>query len=343
MYMLRNMNESQKLPLVTNDVSALRRGTHPFDHTALQAAVAALEHGEKLPEHLLGDYRAFYGFDLLLDGAGHSLQLLKVADQRIAVHRFEPPHIRGYAMLCHGYYDHVGLYGFVLRYLLSHGLAVVAHDQIGHGLSDGPRATIQSFDRYVAATHAVHLAAAAQLPQATPWHWLGQSMGGSVVMETLHQHPQLPLGEVVLFAPLVRPYGWWLSQWVFALAKMTVDERPRKITRNAENAEFLHLQHADRLQPQILPVAWVQAMVDWFQRLERYPGSNLRPKIIQGHQDRTVSWRHNQKFLGQRYADAQWCILPQASHHLANESTHIRQQMYAWLDQQCVWVANGSG
>ncbi|MEM9622248.1 MAG: alpha/beta hydrolase [Pseudomonadota bacterium] len=316
----------------------LQRGATALDAVSLRRALADLD-GAALQVPELVDYQQFYGFDHLLGDATHQIKKLKLGDEHLAVHYFLPPRIVGHVMLCHGYYDHVGLYGHLLRYLLQHDLAVVAYDQLGHGLSSGAAATIDSFDRYVEATLAVWQFACADLSVSAEqsWHWLGQSMGGAVLLETLHQQPDLPIAELVLFAPLVRPYGWWLSQMAFAIAKLTVEQRPRRITRNAENLEFMHLQHADPLQARILPVAWVQAMVDWFQRFEQYPAAELAPKIIQGHRDRTVSWRHNYKLLGERYPQTEWCILPEASHHLVNESDILRGKMFAWLDQHCQW------
>lgn len=342
MYMLCRMNEkqnsSQSAERELDHSLVLQRGTQAFDPAALRQLLADLGDAP-LASNWLTDYQRFYGFDHLLGDATHQLKQLAVNGEQLSLHYFLPGRISGYVMLCHGYYDHVGLYGHVIRYLLQQNLAVVAYDQIGHGLSSGAPVTIGSFDQYVEATYAVWQQACADLslPADQPWHWLGQSMGGSVVLETLHQHPQLPTAEVVLLAPLVRPYGWWFAQMAFALAKRTVEQRPRQITRNAANREFLQLQHADPLQARILPVSWVQAMVNWFQRFEQYPASRLAPKIVQGHQDRTVSWRHNHKLLGQRYAHAQWCILPEASHHLANESDVLREQMFKWLDQHCRW------
>ena len=168
-------------------------------------------------------------------------------------------------------------------------------------------------------------------------HVLAQSMGGAVTLEYLEQAGTAGIGRVVLFAPLVRPYAWWLNRWVFAVAKRTITERPRVITSNADNPEFYNLQLKDPLQARILPVAWVQAMVDWFQRFERYPPSDLAPCIIQGYADRTVSWRHGQRVLDRRYPNARWHYIAGGRHHLVNEAATIREDMWGWLDRTCGW------
>ena len=320
----------------------MKRGTNVFDWQQLHRQVEQLQVTQWLPNDAIRQYQQFYGFTHLLADVRQQVTVIEAAGERIAVHIFHPaPDLitNRCALLCHGYYDHVGLYGYPLQYLLRKGMTVVAFDQIGHGLSSGAPAVIDNFDRYVEVCVEVFRYAGATLSAQRDmrWHWFGQSMGGSVVLETLQQHPDLPHEEVVLFAPLVRPYGWWLSRWLFALAKLTVETRPRHITENADNPEFINLQHADPLQPTVLPVVWVQAMQCWFERFERYPVSNLAPKIIQGHADKTVSWRHNIGLLKERYPGSQWCILPRAGHHLANESGELRGQIYAWLDNNCHW------
>lgn len=284
-------------------------------------------------------YREFYQLNFG-HAEDHLMHVLAVDGERIVVQYYLPTQPHSYALICHGYYDHVGLYRHIINYLLSRNIGVIAFDQIGHGLSSGERGVINSFDQYVDAARAVlrHARHELNIVDDVNVHAVGQSMGGSIIMEWAHQYPQDLTGNIVLFAPLVRPYGWWLSRWLFAIAKLVVSDRPRTIMRNADNEEFMSLQYKDTLQAQVLPVAWVQAMVEWFARFEKYPPqSTLVPKIIQGYADRTVGWRHNIAVLKKRYPHSEWCIIPAASHHLANESDVIRAEIWQWLDHACDW------
>ncbi|MEM7098940.1 MAG: alpha/beta fold hydrolase [Pseudomonadota bacterium] len=326
---------------------SLNRGTHEFEVNGLRTLLGQLQADQQLSQEDLSEYRRFYGFDQLIGLAAQSVQVLMVGSQRLVVQTFEPSDShagpKGYVLMCHGYYDHVGLYGHVLKYLLDRNLVVVTFDQIGHGLSSGLPATIEHFDRYIEATLGVFQFAQRRFPQSdeTGWHWVGQSMGGAIVLETLHHNPEIQANEVVLFAPLVRPYAWWFARWVYAIAKRTVESRPRRISSNSSSAEFIRLQHVDPLQADILPVQWVSAMVEWMQRFikyERAPGSvPVAPKIIQGQLDKTIDWHFGTRFLRKQYADSQWCILPEASHHLVNESDELLAQIWIWLDERCAW------
>lgn len=317
------------------------RGQHDFDPAALRGVLAQAEASRPLGEQELAQYRRFYGLQFADIPHRHELFCIDADGERLVVQYYIPDQARGHVFMCHGYFDHVGLFAYVIAGLMQRGLAVVTYDQIGHGLSTGAPGTIENFDRYVAATRAVWLHAHAQLQPTRPWHWLGQSMGGAIVMEYLHQHPpavdEQAIGDTVLLAPLVRPYAWGINRWVFAIAKYTIKQRARTLTNNAENAEFLDLQKVDPLQAQALPVAWVAAMVEWSARFIAYPESQLAPKMVQGDNDRTVDAKFGVALYKRRYPNSRFLILPGGRHHLANESAPKRAQMWAFLDEHCDW------
>ena len=312
-------------------MSAVARGQSAFQPEALISEVPPLSDLASTPEAALDAYRAFYGF---CDPPCHRIGWMEAAGERIVVQTFTPENARGTALVCHGYYDHVGLYVYLIRYLLGEQLNVVAFDFPGHGLSSGERATIDSFDRYVEVLRAVRAFAMEALPP--PHHIVAQSMGGAITMEYLVGDQPAPTGEVVLLAPLVRPYAWAINRWVFALARRLIKERKRTITNNAENPEFLALQHRDPLQAQVLPVQWVAAMVAWMQRFESSGSTDYAVKVIQGYADRTVDWQYNLKVV-ERLFRASVLHIPEARHHLVNESDRIRTEMWSWLSEHCEW------
>ena len=305
--------------------SALTDALKPFDSGAISATTGLAP---------LLDYYRFYNLDFsgLIPGLVHTIGWLPSGDHRIAVQRFAHPEPRGSALVCHGYYDHVGLYGHLIAWLLEQGLTVLAFDLPGHGLSSGPRATIDSFDEYVQVLRDLVEEDGFDLPQ--PWYAVGQSLGGTVTMEYLVQETAQqranPFKTVVLLAPLVRPHGWGFSRWVYLVARHTISERPRTLTDNAENPEFMALMRRDPLAPQTLPVQWVAAMVEWMKRFEKYPTLPFSPLVVQGHADRTVDWKHG---LGElrRMSEPRILEIPAARHHLVNESPEIRRQIFEWL------------
>ena len=81
-----------------------------------------------------------------------------------------------------------------------------------------------------------------------------------------------------------------------------------------------------------LPVQWVTAMVAWMRRFEARPPSDLSPLVIQGDADKTVDWRYNVKVI-ERLFRPKVVYLPQARHHLVNESPALRARMFAEIDR----------
>ena len=242
-------------------------------------------------------------------------------------------------MVIHGYYDHVGLFVYLIEHLLSRNVSVLTCDLPGHGLSSGDRVTIDSFDTYVAVVRAVIVQSMSEpsklLPE--PIHLLGQSMGGSIVMEYVEQHGLTDIASITLIAPLLLPHRWALSRWVFMLVRPFVKSRPRGKVSPTDQPEFQALRAVDPLQAQILPVQWVRAMVAWEKRFERYPvRREIRPFIVQGTGDHVVSFRYNLQVLRRRYQPVVLEV-PHATHHLVNEAPVVRQQIWAWLDDQIAW------
>ncbi len=288
------------------------------------------------PPAELAAYRAFYGFHSEVD---HYIGRTDNGRHWICVQAFVPERCTATVLVCHGYYDHTGLYMYLIEHLLSRGLAVLSLDLPGHGLSSGERANIDSFDTYVSAVDHVLSLDCVRSGDVLPFptQAVGQSMGGAVLLEYLEQNADVGFDNLVLLAPLVRPYGWSLLRFYFHLVKGFISDRKRNITNNADNAEFVAFQHRDPLQAHVLPVAWVAAMVEWKNRFEKYPPRpELSPIVIQGHADRTVDWQHTLRTLHRRYTP-KVLEIPEARHHLVNESEAIREQMWCWLDEVCSW------
>ena len=308
------------------------RGSTLFDVETIRDALGALEVGTHIPNEV-HTYLDCYDIDFASEFAGcqHSIGWFGSGDERLCGQVITPARPRGTAIVCHGYYDHVGLYGHLLRFLLKQNLVVVTFDQIGHGLSSGARANIDTFDRYVAALEQLVSRVKESMPQ--PWSLYAQSMGGSVACEYVIRNPDVQFADLVLFAPLVRPLNWSFNRFIYYIAKTMVQERPRVVTKNADNEEFMALQHRDPLAPTTLPIAWVGAMVNWMRSFEARSSFPVNPKIIQGDADKTVGWRRNLKVFS-RLCEPQILMIPGGRHHLVNESEEIRDAMWRWLSDR---------
>ena len=84
-------------------------------------------------------YVAYYGLNFAehLPNLEHGFGYFEAAGHQLSVHAWRPREPRGTVLVCHGYFDHVGLYRHIIGHVLELGYAVLAYDLPGHGLSSG--------------------------------------------------------------------------------------------------------------------------------------------------------------------------------------------------------------
>ncbi|MCL5042513.1 MAG: alpha/beta hydrolase [Gammaproteobacteria bacterium] len=299
----------------------------------LSAELPLLEPGRPL-QGLGQRYAGYYGIDFSSRVEQH-LGRVAIDGFDLALQVWRPAKPQGTLLILHGYYDHMGLYRHLIEWALEQQLAVLGMDLPGHGLSSGERASIDCFRVYQQALDAA-LAQSLAWGLPAPWHMLGQSTGGGILVDRL-LHGPLPeqLGQTILMAPLVRPRQWLLSQMGLRMLGGFVNQLGRKFTDNSSDEEFLRfIRENDPLQPLVLPVAWVQALEKWIPRIEAALPVEHSPLIIQGEADGTVDWQHNIKVLEGKFQSPQLFYLPEARHHLANEREAYRAQYLKWLAER---------
>jgi alpha-beta hydrolase superfamily lysophospholipase len=279
-------------------------------------------------------YFRYYGLDFerQLPGVAHHFGHFSSGKHEIVCHYFtltagKP---RGSCFLFHGYLDHAGLYGHLIRHCLQRGYNVVIYDLPGHGLSTGERASIGSFTEYGEVMADCLKLFADIAPK--PWHALAQSTGCAVLMDYLLL--QEPVFErAVLLAPLVRAAEWRWVKVAHWLGNRFLESVPRRFGVNSGDADFLDfIAHRDPLQARRIPVRWVEAMLRWERRFEQLPVSDMVVLIVQGQKDNTVDWRHNIPVVRDKFPRAKYLPLQEAHHHLVNETAAIRAKIFAAID-----------
>ena len=248
---------------------------------------------------------------------------------------WSPPAPIGTAFVVHGYYDHLGLYRHLLKWLLARRWRVVLWDLPGHGLSSGKRACIDDFDDYLACLHAVQTQLEAKRLAPKPWLGIGQSTGAAILAtDALRRANTPPWTGLALLAPLVRPTGWPQAGWLHTLMGPFMHSLPRRFAPNSTDADFAtFLRDADPLQPARLSLHWVSAMRRWMPRLIALPPVSLPTLILQGEQDVTVDWEWNLAVLQRKFPQARIHRDPEARHHLVNEAEPIRARLFVELGE----------
>ncbi|GAB1262857.1 alpha/beta hydrolase [Aurantivibrio plasticivorans] len=269
-------------------------------------------------------------FSKTLEGVLHGFGSFEVDGFTIAAHYWLPEMSRGTIFVCHGYYDHVGLFNHLVRFSLQNDYAVVACDFPGMGLSSGPRSSITSFDTY----HAVLEAAIEKFRQVmpSPWYAVAQSMGSVAVVQHLLTTTNPVFEKSVLLAPLVRSRGWVRDRWVYAIGRFFLRSLPRVFTDNSHDEVFLQfLKKSDPLQDRRLVVRWVGAMKEWIAKVGKFTPVDAPVLIIQGDDDHTVDWQYNLSALQTVLPSAVIKMVPQGRHHLVGESAPYRAQVFAGI------------
>jgi len=304
------------------------------DFSSLKDALPPLTLEHAAPcEGACADYLRYYRLDFSrrLEGVRQHLGALELGDYRIACQVFWPREARGTVIVNHGYFDHVGLFDHLIDALLREGYAVVAWDLPGHGLSSGEQGAIGSFEEYSDCYRDLLNALSGQLPR--PWHAIGQSTGGAILLrylfECAERNEQPGFCSIIALAPLLRVVQW---PWVVLQYRMFHRWMPsvkRVFVRNADNAGFVDfVRTADPLQAKRIPVCWVGAMIDWAKRFGHYPKSDFPLRVIQGDADTTVSWAYNLKRIRMRFPNVRVDTIHGAGHHLVNESRIRRGDVF---------------
>ena len=242
---------------------------------------------------------------------------------------------KGTVFIIHGYFDHTGLYGHLIKHCLQKGLTVISFDLPGHGLSSGDPASIDSFNQYSDALLCV--ISEANYQQANkPWYAIGQSTGAAVFVNAIveKKFPLRDFKSSVFLAPLVYPKHWIRSRLLFALVRWFVKETKRNFAINSHDQEFLDfLRGSDELQSRKLPRDWVIAMMDYQKRLRHFDPIDYPVSIIQGTEDNTVDWRCNIKQLETKFSGSKTYLINGGRHHLVNESHEFREAVFSLIDQ----------
>jgi alpha-beta hydrolase superfamily lysophospholipase len=305
-------------------------------HSVLEPLTFSIEEDSEVTNPELKEYLEFYSIDFAKHyDVSHRMGNISAEGFDIATHYWHFKAARGTVYIFHGHFDHVGLYGHIIRWCLSEHYNVVAIDFPGHGLSTGKRASIESFDQYGAIL--TTLVALCSKKLRSPHYCIGQGTGAAAIMNMMWVHGKRPFAKMAFLAPLVRPQDWSKGNFKYFLDRIFSRTVKRRFVVNSGDDEFIKfVRTKDSLQSKRIPVKWITAMKQWAAAFPSRPTEIISPLVIQGTNDITMDWKYNTKQVAARFPNGTVKYLVAANHHLANETEGLRnkilQEIKAYFD-----------
>ena len=314
-----------------------------FDQDKLLEDIPAVDFSTCTPlAPPLQPYSRYYGlnFEDKYPHINHSLGYFQVLGGKVVTHIYKNKNATkdtGSVFLFHGYFDHSGLYTHLIERILSAGFCVVIYDLPGHGLSTGPRASIDDFDDYLETLNICLQLANQQLPH--PWHGIAQSTGGAILMDFLLslEESQLdnPFEKTILLAPLFHPVNWKKNRVIYYFSRHITRMVKRDFIPNSHDQGFSDfIRYRDPMQSPHVKVAWVGALNNWITKMEKHQPCKFSTCVIQGTDDGTVDAETNIAFIKEKFYQPSIHTIQGAKHHLVNESEAYREEVFQLIERQ---------
>jgi acylglycerol lipase len=236
-----------------------------------------------------------------------------------------PGDVRGIVVFCHGGFgEHLGLYDALARRLTAEGVTVHALDAIGHGLSDGERDFLASWDDYVDDVRILANLARAQHPDR-PLLLMGHSGGALAALLLAQRSPQLA-DALVVSAPPAQPIPWVIAEFESGSDAVESPEPTEMFSTHPDYVDAL--RHDPLVYRGALPRQTVQALMQAWPEVEAAVADG-RPSVptlfVHGEDDPVVPVEDS-RTLAARLPRATLRTFPGDLHDVLNE--HDREAVH---------------
>jgi alpha-beta hydrolase superfamily lysophospholipase len=239
----------------------------------------------------------------------------------------------------HGLGEHSGRYAEFAGRAAAAGISVFALDLAGHGLSEGPRGHVRSFDIHLLDIESLREQAVARMSHAAPVFVLGQSMGGLIALRYLQEYGGAVRGGVICSPWLATVARVPLWKRLFAplgarLAPAVPVPHGLDAAHLSRDAEAVAAYRSDTLvQPYITPRTFAEVRAA-AARVEREPGSFRLPLFfLMGDDDRIVDSDRTRRFAQSiPGSDVRIAIRPGGFHELLHDPDRreTTDEIIAW-------------
>jgi len=266
-------------------------------------------------------YFSYYSIDF--KNVKHVFGTFKSCGEDICSHFFIPDDYKATIVLVHGYLEHAGLSKNLIGNLIEQKYAVAVYDNLGHGLSGGTSAGVESFSRYTEVLK--DFLVPVQNNLHGPFHLISHSMGGAVSINYFLNRENDIFDKVLLIAPLVRPVAWIQTNILYFILKHFVKSVRRNLADGTSDKAFVKFFKNDPLVPGRISVSWVKALLEWNKNMLARGPSDRKIKVVQGTKDGVVDWKYNLEFIKSKFTAVEIELIKNADHNLCNEIEPFRK------------------
>jgi alpha-beta hydrolase superfamily lysophospholipase len=261
---------------------------------------------------------------------------------RLHLHHWPLPGARRIALVTHGLGEHGGRHAQLARWLNVRGWNVVAWDQRGHGLSEGPRGALRTPEDPVTDLEDVIREVN---PGRQPLLLIGHSAGGAFAARFTQEHPGL-VDALVLSSPA---FAADLSRWQRALLAFGNLCAPSLAQANGLDPDFISHERAvvqaykdDPLVHDRVTARLASAILDAGRAaVNAAPAWHVPTLLLYAGDDHFVAPRGSDAFAAAAPRDVVEVERFDALYHEIFNEGEAAAPVFAWLDRWMTGIGTG--
>ncbi len=240
---------------------------------------------------------------------------------------------RAVMSLIHGFGEHSGRYEPMAKHLNAHNIAVLSMDLRGHGLTEGARGIVKSYEHMIGDIDAL-LDESQRLYPSAPQYLYGHSMGGGLALH-YGLNRDRDLSGYLISGPLIRP-GDPVPGLLRSFVKTIKPLFPNSTLRVKFTGEQISTQlktqtsyfddplNHDRLGGE-LAVGMLEAGEDTLRHAKNW---NKPLRLWHARKDRLTSFKASEEFAS-KAQNCQFTVFEDVAHEMHNDTS--REAVYALM------------
>jgi len=242
---------------------------------------------------------------------------------------------KGVILLQHGLGEHSGRYLHVAQFFTSKGFAFLANDHSGHGKSKGKRGHVAKFEHLFDNIVQLHSEATRKYSDL-PVFLYGHSLGGSIVLNYLLEHPKNGLKGIIATSPALET-AFTPPAFKVALGKIMRNIYGAYLENNG--LEVNHISRDPKVvqdyinDPLVHPKISAELGISTLERgklaIEKVGKIHIPVLLMHGSDDKITAAAGSQKFVDKAQGDITFKLWEGLYHETHNEPE--KEEVFAYF------------